>query len=96
MEYVELRALDVSPFDPVGINQKQMRFLEVFLVYCLLEDSPPIGKAEFLDICTMVLTTHAPLNWALISVAAIIRAIWSSFAPATDMCLGMSDFGFNL
>jgi len=46
VEYVELRALDVSPFDPVGINQKQMRFLEVFLVYCLLEDSPPIDAAE--------------------------------------------------
>ncbi len=46
IEYVELRALDVSPYDPVGINEEQMRFLEVFLVYCLLEDSPPIDESE--------------------------------------------------
>lgn len=46
VEYVELRAIDVSPFDPVGINQDQIRFLETFLVYCLLEDSPPIEAAE--------------------------------------------------
>jgi glutamate--cysteine ligase len=46
VEYVELRALDVSPFDPVGINQQQIRFLEVFLVYCLLEDSPSIEAKE--------------------------------------------------
>jgi len=46
VEYVELRALDVSPFDPVGINQQQIRFLEAFLVYCLLEDSPPIEATE--------------------------------------------------
>lgn len=46
VEYVELRALDVSPFDPAGINQKQIRFLEAFLIYCLLEDSPPIDETE--------------------------------------------------
>ncbi len=46
VEYVELRALDVSPFDPVGINQLQIRFLEAFLVYCLLEESPPIEATE--------------------------------------------------
>ncbi len=46
VEYVELRALDVSPFDPVGVNQRQLRFLEVFLIYCLLADSPVIAPAE--------------------------------------------------
>ena len=46
VEYIELRALDVSPFDPVGISQAHVRFLEVFLVYCLLTDSPPIDAAE--------------------------------------------------
>jgi glutamate--cysteine ligase len=46
VEYVELRALDISPFDPVGINQQQIRFLKAFLVYCLLEDSPPIEAEE--------------------------------------------------
>lgn len=46
VQYIELRALDISPSDPVGLNQRQLRFLEVFLIYCLLLDSPPIAIAE--------------------------------------------------
>lgn len=46
VEYVELRALDLSPFDPVGIGQQQQKFLEAFLLYCLLADSPPIDDNE--------------------------------------------------
>jgi glutamate--cysteine ligase len=46
VEYVEVRALDVSAFDPVGVNQNKMRFLEVFLALCLMKDSPPIDIAE--------------------------------------------------
>jgi glutamate--cysteine ligase len=46
VEYVEVRALDVSSFDPLGVNVDQLRFLEAFLIYCLLEDSPPIDADE--------------------------------------------------
>jgi glutamate--cysteine ligase len=46
VEYVEVRALDVSAFDPVGVNQNKLRFLEAFLALCLLKDSPPIGESE--------------------------------------------------
>jgi glutamate--cysteine ligase len=46
VEYVEVRALDVSAFDPVGVNQSKMRFLEAFLALCVLKDSPPIGASE--------------------------------------------------
>jgi glutamate--cysteine ligase len=46
VEYVEVRALDVSPFDPVGVNQNKMRFLEAFLAFCILKDSGPIEHAE--------------------------------------------------
>jgi glutamate--cysteine ligase len=46
VQYIELRALDISPWDPVGINQRELRFLEVFLIYCLLQESPPISAAE--------------------------------------------------
>jgi len=48
--YVEVRALDVSAFDPLGINEPQLRFLEAFLLYCLLADSPPISTAEWREI----------------------------------------------
>jgi glutamate--cysteine ligase len=42
VEYVEIRSIDINPFDPVGINQNAMRFVEAFAVYCLLQDSPPM------------------------------------------------------
>ncbi|HEV7358378.1 MAG TPA: glutamate--cysteine ligase [Steroidobacteraceae bacterium] len=46
VEYVEVRALDVSAFDPVGVNQNKLRFLEAFLALCLLRESPPISSGE--------------------------------------------------
>ena len=46
VEYVEVRALDVSPFDPLGVNEAQLRFLEALLVLCLLTDSPPVDASE--------------------------------------------------
>ena len=46
VEYVEVRALDVSAFDPVGVNQNKLRFLETFLALCLLRESDPISRAE--------------------------------------------------
>ncbi len=46
VEYVEVRALDVSAFDPVGVNQSKLRFLEAFLALCVLKDSPPISESE--------------------------------------------------
>ncbi|MEN9706003.1 MAG: hypothetical protein RLZZ393_1882 [Pseudomonadota bacterium] len=44
VEYVEVRALDVSAFDPVGVNQNKLRFLEAFVAMCVLRDSPPIDR----------------------------------------------------
>ncbi len=46
VEYVELRSLDVSAFDPVGVDQNKMRFLEAFAALCLLKESPPIQRSE--------------------------------------------------
>ena len=46
VKYVELRSLDVNAFDPLGINEEQLRFLETFLLFCLLQDSPAISAAE--------------------------------------------------
>ncbi|MEM8560736.1 MAG: glutamate--cysteine ligase [Pseudomonadota bacterium] len=40
IEYIEVRCIDVSPFSPVGIDADQVRFLDTFLLYCLLEPSP--------------------------------------------------------
>jgi glutamate--cysteine ligase len=46
VEYIEVRALDVSAFDPVGVNQNKLRFLEAFLALCLLRESAPISRGE--------------------------------------------------
>jgi glutamate--cysteine ligase len=46
VEYVELRSLDLSPFDPAGLGQTEQKFLEAFLLYCLFTDSPPISADE--------------------------------------------------
>ena len=46
IEYVEIRSLDINVDDPAGINQNTMRFIEVFLIYCLLENSPPMDDAS--------------------------------------------------
>jgi len=46
IEYVEVRCIDVSPFAPLGIDASQIRFLDTFLLYCLLEDSPACDDAE--------------------------------------------------
>ncbi len=46
VQYVEVRALDLDPFSPVGITAPAMRFLDVFLLHCLLADSPPDTPQE--------------------------------------------------
>jgi len=50
IEYVEIRSLDINMFDPSGINQNTMRFMEAFLIYCLLEDSPKLDGRELEEI----------------------------------------------
>ncbi|MCU8006931.1 glutamate--cysteine ligase [Shewanella sp. SM87] len=46
VEYIEVRALDVNPFSPVGIEATQVRFLDLFLLYCLLTQSPKSEASE--------------------------------------------------
>jgi glutamate--cysteine ligase len=41
VEYVEVRLMDLNPFVPIGIVADTMRFLDVFLLHCLLSESPP-------------------------------------------------------
>lgn len=50
VEYIEVRCLDLNPFEPVGISQQQIQFLDVFLIYCLLEDSPFSDYEEYYQI----------------------------------------------
>ncbi|MGO3058221.1 glutamate--cysteine ligase [Halomonas sp. AOP43-A1-21] len=46
VEYIEVRCLDLNPFDPLGVTEAQMRFVDTFLMWCLLSDSPWISDEE--------------------------------------------------
>lgn len=46
VEYIEVRCMDLDPFEPVGIQAATMRFIDIFLLHCLLSDSPPDTPAE--------------------------------------------------
>ena len=57
VEYVEVRSIDLNPFEPIGINAALIRFMDAFLLYCMLDDSPPIGPEEEREItCNRDLT----------------------------------------
>lgn len=49
IEYVEVRLLDVNPFMRLGIDANTIRLLDVFLLQCLLLDSPPDSPGEILN-----------------------------------------------
>jgi glutamate--cysteine ligase len=58
VRYIELRSIDVNAFDPLGINLQQLRFLEAFMLFCLLQDSPVISSTE-----------QANINWNITATA---------------------------
>lgn len=46
VEYVEMRALDLNPFQPLGVDEPTARFIEALLLTCLLTASPEITADE--------------------------------------------------
>ncbi len=50
VRYVELRSLDVNAFDPLGIHEQQIYFIEAFLLFCLLHESPTLNERERIEI----------------------------------------------
>jgi glutamate--cysteine ligase len=46
VEYVEVRCMDLDPFEPVGIAASTMRFIDMFLLQCLLSHSPDDTPSE--------------------------------------------------
>nr|WP_267869563.1 glutamate--cysteine ligase [Massilia agrisoli] len=46
VQYIEVRCLDVDPFEPVGISVETGRFLDAFLLFCALDESPVIDGIE--------------------------------------------------
>ena len=46
VRYVELRSVDVNAFHPLGVSEQQLEFLRLFMLFCLLAESPPINVQE--------------------------------------------------
>jgi glutamate--cysteine ligase len=46
VQYIEVRCLDIDPFEPIGISLETGRFLDAFLLFCALDDSPAISALE--------------------------------------------------
>lgn len=46
VKYIELRMLDLNLSEPLGISEQQCHFLESFVLFCLLEPSPPHSDNE--------------------------------------------------
>ncbi len=46
VQYIEIRSLDVNAFEPSGITEEQMYFIEAFILLCLLQESPKISTQE--------------------------------------------------
>jgi glutamate--cysteine ligase len=50
VEYVEVRLMDLDPFIAVGIEPATCRMLDMFLLHCLLHDSPPDNPQEIANV----------------------------------------------
>ena len=47
VEYIEVRCVDLNPYEPLGITIEQMQVMDAFLLYCLLSESPATDEREF-------------------------------------------------
>jgi len=94
IEYIEVRALDINPFSPIGLDSKQMAFLDSFLLCSLFAKSEPITDREtgentanfdrvvlngrHPDLCLTVQNTCVPLG-------EIASKILNEIAPFAEM-----------
>ena len=49
VEYIEVRCLDLDPFAIGGIDRQTLRFLDIFVLHCLLAESPLADAGEYRD-----------------------------------------------
>ena len=92
VEYVEVRLMDLNPFLPVGIDAPTMRLLDVFLLYCLLTDSPPDTPQEITELQHNQHLTAArgrePGLWLLRQGQSVPLAEWG--AQVLDECIALA------
>ena len=50
VEYIEVRCVDLNPLAACGIDRQTIHFLDTFLLFCLLKDSPKTNNNEYQQI----------------------------------------------
>tara|TARA_B000000441_G_C21745197_1_gene357127 strand:+ start:865 stop:2403 length:1539 start_codon:yes stop_codon:yes gene_type:complete len=50
VDYIELRSIDINPYNNSGISKKSLEFLKLFTTYCLFSNSPRIDKTSLSNI----------------------------------------------
>ena len=108
VEYVEVRLLDLNPFLPVGINAQTMRFIDIFLLHCLLADSPNDTPDEIAALARNQHHTAARgrepglrlerggQEVTLVEWGAELMAAFGPIAAALDAAHGSSDYSAAL
>jgi len=46
VDFIELRSLDLNPFNRIGIDFETLIFMKIFCIYCFLKESEPISNDE--------------------------------------------------
>ncbi len=94
VEYVEMRALDIDSFSPTGVSEEHLLFLEAFLIFCLIAESPCITASEQWAIeyneLTVALRGREPdllliKNGSKIPMADWARDILNGLAPICEI-----------
>ncbi|MGF6858301.1 glutamate--cysteine ligase [Paraburkholderia sp. CI3] len=49
VQYVEVRCMDIDPFEPAGISLETSRFLDAYLLVCALDDSAPLPPPAYTE-----------------------------------------------
>ena len=50
VEYIEVRCMDLDPYLPLGMDIHAAAFIETFLLWCLLSDSPLTDEEEYVQL----------------------------------------------
>ena len=108
VEYVEVRLLDLNPFEPVGISAPTLRLLDVFLLHCLHSDSPPDSSQEIAEMADNQQRTaargrepgltlrRAGRDVVLSEWAAELLQAFEPMAQALDSAHGSTDYSAAL
>ncbi|MDR2127806.1 MAG: glutamate--cysteine ligase [Burkholderiaceae bacterium] len=108
VEYVEVRLMDLNPFLPIGIDAETVRFLDLFLLHCWLQDSSQDTPAEIAALARNQQATAArgrapglqlergDQSVALTEWAAHIMGELAEVAPLLDDACGGREYALTL